>query len=54
MGRMKDIDPSHSLERFVLCSAFPGTKNLERVPATPVHGIYELKHAVAGLEAWWL
>ena len=47
--RSWDGEPADGLERLALGSAVALTKCLERVPATRVHSIRELVHAIAAL-----
>ena len=44
-----DVGPVHGLERLALGPAVAFTKCRERVPATRMHSIRELVHAIAGL-----
>ena len=48
-----DAGPVHGLQRCALGSAVPCAKLLERFPATRVHVICQLVHAIAGLQAAW-
>ena len=47
--RSWDVEPVHSLERLALGPAVARTKFLEHVPASRMHSIRELEHAIAGL-----
>ena len=49
----RNISPVHGLQRCALYSTDACAQFLESVPATRVHSIRELVHAIAGLQVRW-